>query len=65
MDAFGVYAQLLDARRVLDAAEDHAIAAHVEWAMTLLDRKYGVASDRSDAAPMPTVTLTIPSDAQI
>ncbi len=56
MDAFRVYSQLQDARRALDAAEDHAIAAYVEWAMTLIDRKYGVAPDRADATAEPDHT---------
>lgn len=45
MNAFSVYAQLQDACRALDAAEDHAIAAYVEWAMTLMAEKYGLTPD--------------------
>ncbi|MGU3389298.1 hypothetical protein [Sphingomonas sp. M1A8_2b] len=53
MNASSIYAQLQDACRALDAAEDHAVAAYVEWAMTLLAEKYGLADDRVGAAATP------------
>lgn len=50
MNASSVYAKLQDACRALDAAEDHAIAAYVGVAMTLIEDKYGVIADQCDAA---------------
>ncbi|MEG3084145.1 hypothetical protein U1707_10875 [Sphingomonas sp. PB2P12] len=48
MNASSVYALLQEACRALDAAEDHAIAAYVGCAMTLIEEKYDVVADRSD-----------------
>ena len=45
MDAGRVYAQLQDVCRNLDAAEDHVIAAYVEFAMSLIDQKYCLFED--------------------
>lgn len=43
MNAKWVYSLLQDACEALDAAEDHAIAAHVGYAMSLVRDKYVVA----------------------
>lgn len=52
MNSVRVYGQLQDVCRSLDAAEDHAIAAYVEFAMSLIEEKYGAFSgDVDPAAP--------------
>lgn len=43
-----VYALLQESCRELDSTSDHAIAAHVGYAMALIERKYGVGGDDLD-----------------
>lgn len=48
MNAIRVYSLLHDACQTLDAAEDHAIAAHVGFAMALLQQKYDIDETQMD-----------------
>lgn len=50
MDMVRVYALLRDACRVLDDAEEHAIAAYVGLAMALVEEKYGVGRHHPELA---------------
>ena len=48
-DAAQTYILLSDACALLDASNDHAIAAYVGLAMALMEEKYGIApSDSAD-----------------
>ena len=49
MDAMRVYALLQQACRLLEEGEEHAIAAYVGHAMTLIDHRYRVAEDQRNA----------------
>lgn len=49
MDADRVYALLQEACRMLEGADDHAIAAYVGQSMALVQAKYGVGRDHLDA----------------
>lgn len=48
MTQLRVYALLQEACRELDSAGDHAIAAHVGYAMTLIEAEYGIGDDHLD-----------------
>ncbi len=48
MNATRVHSLLHDACQALDAADEHAIAAYVGLAMTLLADKYGIGVEDAD-----------------
>lgn len=48
MDAGRVYALLKQALRLLEEAEEHAIAAYVGHGMALVEARYGVNPDEAD-----------------